>query len=137
MAFTRFKGKTKTVWLPVTTSTVMTKGDIVSWASGLLIRATSSTTALSHAGVAKKTILAADSDYATARLIPVEVPLEKNVVWLGDVTSGLVAADIGLEVDLTDAQNINRAASTVDAAMVQGVVSTTKGYFILKLNGAY
>lgn len=137
MAFTRKKGKTKTIWLPVTTSTVFTKGDIVSESSGLLIRATSGTTALSHMGVIKKTILATDADYATARLVPVEVPLEKNVEWLGDVTSGLVAADIGLEVDLTDAQNINRAASSVKVAMVKTVISTTQGTFILKLAGAY
>lgn len=137
MAFTRKKGKTKTIWLPVTTSTVFTKGDIVSESSGLLIRATSATTALSHMGVIKKTILATDADYATARLVPVEVPLEKNVEWLGDVTTGLVAADIGLEVDLTDAQNINRAASSVKVAMVKTVISTTQGTFVLKLAGSY
>lgn len=137
MAFFRKKGKTKTIWLGVTTSTVFTKGDIVSESSGLLIRATSATTALSHMGVIKKTILATDSDYATARLVPVEVPVEKNVEWQGDVTSGLVATDVGLEVDLTDAQNINRAASSVKVAMVRAVVSSTVGIFVLKIAGAY
>jgi len=128
MAFTRHKGKTKTMWLPVTTSTTFTKGDIVSWSSGLLIKATSSTTALSHAGVIKKTIAATDSDYATARLVPVEVPVEKNVVWLADFTSGLLTTDIGAEVDLTDVATVNRAASTVDACIIVGYISTTKGY---------
>ncbi len=131
MAFIRYKGKTKTEWLPVTTSTVMTKGDIVSWSSGLLIRATSSTTALSHAGVAKKTILATDADYASSRLIPVEVPLEKNVWWLADVTATLVSTDAGGEFDLTDAQNVNRGASSVDAVIMKGFISTTKGYFMI------
>jgi hypothetical protein len=36
---------------------------------------------------------------------------------------------------LTDAQTINRAASTVDAAMVKSVISSTKGTFILNLGG--
>lgn len=135
MAFIRYKGKTKTVWLPMTASTVATKGDIMSWSSGQLIRATSSTTALSHAGVLKKTILATDADYATAgRLVPVEVPLEKNVIWLADFTATLAITDWGAEVDLTDAQTVNRGASSVDAAIVAGFVSTTKGYVTLNLN---
>lgn len=135
--FTRFQGKTKTIWLPVTTSTAFTKGAIVSFASGLIVPATSSTTALSHFGVIKKTIASTDSDYATARLVPVEVPVEKFVVWKADVTSGLVAADIGLEVDLTDSLNINRAASSIKVAMVSKVLSTTLGLFYLKLQAAY
>jgi len=136
MAFTRFKGKTVTRWLPVTTSTAFTKGDIVAWSSGLLIKATSSTAANTHVGVIKKTIASTDADYATARLVPVEVPLEKMVEWRGPVTSGLVAADIGLWVDLTDAGTINRGASTYDAAQVKTVFSTTEGTFILNLGGA-
>jgi len=136
MAFLKYRGKTKTVWLPVTVSTAIAKGDIVSWSSGALIKATSSTSALSHAGVIKKTIASTDSDYATARLVPVEVPVEKNVEWLAPVTSGLVAGDIGLLVDLTDAGTINRAASTYDVAQVKSVISTTQGTFILNLGGA-
>lgn len=136
MAFIRHKGKTVVRWLPVTTSTVMTKGDIVAWSSGLLIRATSSTAAKDHVGIVGKTILATDSDYATDRLIPVEVPAERMVEWRAPVTSGLVAADIGLWVDLTDAQTVNRAASTYDAAQVKSVISSTEGVFVLNLGGA-
>lgn len=135
--FVRHKGKTKVVWLPVTASTAIAQGAIVSWSSGKLIAATSSTTALSHVGVLKKTIATTDADYADERLVPVEVPVEKNVEWIGDVTSGLVAADRGLEVDLTDASTINRAASTVDAALVREVLSTTKGIFVLNLQDSY
>jgi len=136
MAFTRHKGKTKTIYVPVTTSTVFAKGDLVSYSSGYIIKATSSTTALSHVGVIKKTIAATDADYATVRKVPVEVPLEKNVEWIADVTSGLVASDVGLLVDLTDAATIDRAASTVDAAQVRSVISSTKGTFVLNLGGA-
>lgn len=129
MAFIRYKGKTKTVWLPVTASTAITKGAIVSWSSGLLIAGTSSTTALSHAGVIKRTIASTDADYATsARLVPVEVPVEKNVWWLADVTAILVSTDAGSEVDLTDSLTVNRAASSVDAVIIQQFISTTKCY---------
>lgn len=137
MAFRPKTGKFKTVWLPVTPSTVLTRGAIVSWASGKLIAATAATTALSHAGVVDKTILTTDADYANDRLIPVLVPLEKNMVWEGDVTSGLVIADRGLEVDLTNSLTINRAATAVKVAMCVGVLTTTKGDFLLKINAAY
>ncbi len=137
MSFLRYRGKTKTRWLPMTASTAVAKGDIASYASGQLIKATSSTAALSHCGVFKKTIASTDLDYAVAgRLVPVEIPLDKDVEWLAPVTSGLVAADVGLLVDLTDAGTINRAASTIDAAQVATVISTTQGTFILNLGGA-
>lgn len=136
MAFKVYKGKTKTIWLPVTPSTAITAGSIVSFSSGKLIAATSATTALSHAGVIAKTIASTDSDYASDRLVPVIVPLDKNTEWRAPVTSGLVATDIGLLVDLTDANTINRAASTIDAAMVKSVISSTEGTFILNLGGA-
>lgn len=138
MAFIKHKGKTVTRWLPIAASTAITKGSIVAWnGSGALIAATSSTAASAHVGVIKKTIAATDADYATAnRLVPVEVPVEKFVEWRGAVTSGLVAADIGLWVDLTDALTINRGASTYDAAQVKKVISTTEGIFYLNLGGA-
>jgi hypothetical protein len=136
MSFKVYKGKTKTVWLPVTVSTAFAKDSIVSSSSGYLIPATSATTALSHIGVIPRAIAATDDDYADARKVPVIVPVEKNVEWIGDVTSGLIAADVGLLVDLTDASTINRAASTIDAAMVKSVISSTKGTFILNLQGS-
>tara|TARA_R110000868_G_scaffold171824_1_gene407604 strand:- start:3477 stop:3893 length:417 start_codon:yes stop_codon:yes gene_type:complete len=134
MAFIKYKGKTKTAWLPMTTSTAVTKNTIASWSSGLLIAATSSTTALSHAGVFVKTIASTDADYATARSVPVLVPLEKNVIWLADVTATLATTDVGGEFDLTDAATVNRGASTVDAVICTGFVSTTKGYFTVNFN---
>lgn len=127
--------------MPVKVSTAFTKGAIVSIGTGgdagTVIPATSSTTNLSHIGVIKKTIASTDADYATARKVPVEVPVERYVEWLGDVTSGLVAADVGLEVDLTDSLTINRGASSVDVAMVKDVISTTKGTFWMKFQGSY
>ena len=136
MAFKVYKGKTKTIWLPVTVSTVLAKDSIVSESSGYLIAATASTAALAHIGVTPKAVVATDADYAVARLHPVIVPAERNVEWLGDVTSGLVAADVGLLVDLTNSTTIDRSASTYDAAMVRKVITSTKGVFVLNLQGS-
>lgn len=135
MAFTRFRGKTKTAWLPVTTSTTFTKGDIVAWSSSLLIKATSSTAANTHVGVIKKNIAATDADYATARLVPVEIPVAKMVEWSAPAVA-LVAADISLWCDLTNAGTVDRSASTIDAVQVKSVISSTLGTFILNLGGA-
>lgn len=137
MAFRRFQGKTKVIYRPMTPSTAIAQGDVASFSSGKLIPATSATTALSHKGICRKTIASTDADYALDKLIPIEVPVEKNVFWRGPVTSGLVATDVGLEVDLTNAGTINRAASTVDVALVEEVISSTEGVFLFRFNGSY
>jgi hypothetical protein len=133
MAFIRKQGKTKIMWLPVTTSTALAVNSLVAWSSGYLIAATSTTAPSSIAGVLKKAIAATDDDYAIARLVPVEVPLENYVVWEFAVTSGLVAADRGLYCDLTDAVTVNRGASSYDVVQVTEVLSTTKGRGILNI----
>jgi hypothetical protein len=61
------------------------------------------------------------------------VPVEKNVVWEANVTSGLVAADVGLYQDLTDGATVNRAATSLDIVQCVKVISTTKGLFILNI----
>lgn len=131
--FRRHEGKTKIMYLPVTVSTAIAEGALVAFSSGLLIAATNSTAPESIVGVLRKTIAATDADYATARLVPVEVPVEMNTVWEADVTSGLVAADIGLYQDLTDASTVNRGASTYDVVQCVKVLSTTKGLFLLNI----
>lgn len=137
MSSVRFQGKTKVMFLPVTTSTVLTKKTLVAWSSGLLIAATSGTAAIAIAGVGLKTIASTDSDYATARLIPVEVPVERFVVWKQDFTASLVAGDLGAECDLTDAGNANRAATSVKFVIPISVISTTQGLAFLKFGGSY
>jgi hypothetical protein len=131
--FKLFKGKTKTVQLPVTPSTAIAEGALVAFSSGYLIAATSSTAPESIAGVLVKAIAATDSDYASARTVAVEVPTEVGTVWTADVTSGLVAADVGLYQDLTDSVTVNRGASTYDVVKCVGVISTTKGLFELNI----
>ena len=131
------KGKSKFIYLPVTPSTAITAGTVVTYSAGLLVAATSATNAVDLLGVLKHNISITDVDYATSRNVEVEVPLEKNVEYDVDVTSGLVASDIMKEVDLTDGNNINRAASAVKVARCTAVYSTVKGRFLVKFQGAY
>lgn len=127
------RGKTKFIWLPVTVSTAFDKGALVAFSSGYLIPATSSTAAKDIVGVIRHAIAATDSDYATAREVEVEVPVEMNTEWEADVTSGLVAADVGLFQDLTDSVTVNRGASTYDVVQCIKVISATKGIFLLNI----
>jgi hypothetical protein len=137
MAFAAIKGKMQTIWLPVTPSTALVRNTFVTFASGKLVGATSATASVDIAGILDKTIATTDSDYATDRLVPVLVPIEKHVVYEADVTSGLVAGDIGTEVDLTNSGTVNRAASVIKAVKVVKVLSSTKGQFLVKINGSY
>lgn len=137
MAFKLRKGKTKTMYLPVTTSTALTKDTLLSFSSGLLIAATSSTAAVDHVGVAVKTIASTDSDYATARTIPVQVPVERYTEWEADYTATAVAADIGIETDLTDAATVNRGATSIKAVRMTQFISATKAMVCIKFWGAY
>lgn len=131
--FVRKQGLTKVMYLSVTPSTVLSKGALVAWSSGLLIAATSTTAPSTIAGVCLKAITAADSDYASSRKIPVEVPVEQAVLWTADVTATAVIADQGLYCDLTDSLTVNRAASTYDVVQVVNFVTTTKCEVILNI----
>jgi len=124
-------GKVKTISLPVTTSTAIAEGALVSFTAGLLVAATSSTASNLIVGVLKKAIAATDSDYGTARLVEVVVPVEKNVEWEFDCGASLVAGDIGYLADLTDSVTVNRAATSVKVVRITKVISTTKGRGII------
>lgn len=132
--FRRYRGKSKFIWLPVTTSTALSAGALVTFTTGLLTAATSSTAAADIIGVIRHAIASTDSDYATARLVEVEVPVEKNVEWVFD-TASLVAADIGTSVDLTDSLTVNRGASSIKVVQVLKVLSATQGIGKLLLVG--
>jgi len=133
MAFIRKQGKTKLMWLPMTITNAVGVDHLVAFSSGRLIEAASSTASYSIVGVLRHAITSASDEYTTAADVEVEVPVEKNVVWEADVTSGLVVADVGLYVDLTDGDHINRGATTYDIATCVKVISTTKGWFILNI----
>jgi cobalamin biosynthesis protein CbiD len=136
MSFRRVKGKTKNVYLPVTPSTAIAAGALVTFSSGKLVAAAAATPAAELAGVLKKAITATDDDYADDRRVAVEVPVEPNVQW-EFLTSGLVAGDIGNDVDLTDSVTVNRAASAVGVVRPLRRITATKGVGLVKINGAY
>jgi hypothetical protein len=138
MSFSVKAGKVKTIWLPVDASGgAMPRGSLVTVTSGVLELVTSSTANTAIVGILDKAVATTDADYAVARLLPVIVPVEKHVEYEADVTSGLVATDVGLEVDATDHLALNRGASSVDVAKCVKVLSATKGIFWLKINGSY
>lgn len=133
MSFKWKTGNTKVLWLPVTASTVLAKDSLVTFSSGLLVAATSATAAVDIIGSIVKAITAADTDYATSgRLVPVRVPIEKFTEWEFD-TASLVSTDVGAYIDLTDASNANRAASSTDVVLVTKYMSATKGLGVLNI----
>lgn len=138
MAFKLNKGKTKFVYLPVTTSTVLAVDSLVTFSSGLLIQAVGNSTAAADIiGVVRHAIASTDSDYATARSIEVEVPVERFTEWLADYTTTLVAGDIGIEIDLTDSKTANRGGTTQKIVRTTKVLSATKGICWIKFQGSY
>jgi len=116
--FIRSKGKTKFQFLPVTVSTALSEGALLTQTAGFLVAAVAGTAQADLAGILRHNIVSTDADFATARLVEVEVPVEKHVVWEFD-TAGLIAADIGLEVDLTDSLTVNRGGHKLFALCVQ------------------
>ena len=132
MAFKFVKGPTRIEWYKKAASTDFTKDSLVAFdGSENVTPATSSTDA--HVGCILKAIASTDSDYASETLVPIEVPDGPNAVLLATSVDGTaVAADVGTYIDLTDASNANRAASTNDALLVVGFISSTE--LLVKLN---
>lgn len=134
--FRVYRGKVKNVWLPVTTSTAFTKGAAVEMTSGLVALADDNDTSI--AGVINKTIASTDSDYATARRVPVTVPVERHVIWECNALTGTFSAsDVGGEYGISDQNTLDQADTTNKVFLVTEFVSTSlvRGYF--KINGSY
>lgn len=137
MSVRHYKGKVKTEWFPVTTSTAFSKNSLVEWTSGLI--AVADDNDVDFAGVMKKAIASTDSDYATARKVPVLVPVEKHVVWEVDAAAAtFVAADLGTEFGFSTALLVDRTDTTNDAFRLTEVVSSSlvRGYIIFN-RGVY
>ena len=128
MSFILRKGKTKMISLPVAASVVLTDGALVALSSGTVILATSSTT--KHVGVCRKTIATTDSDYAVAKMVPVQVPIQEGVIWEA-LTASAVIGDIGTAVDLTDSVTVNRGGTTHHVVTIVEFYSATKVGVIL------
>lgn len=138
MAFRVYRGKTKTVPMPVTTSTALAKDTLVEFTSGRIAGADADETADAIAGVLVKTIASTDADYASARMVGVRVPVEKHVIWEADAT-GFTAGgtDEGVEYGISDSGTVDQTETTAKAFKVIEVVSATKVRGYLKINGSY
>ena len=138
MAFIRHQGKTKIMWLPLAASAgAKSEGALVAFSSGVLTLATNTLNSYDIVGVLRETITTADDNYATARLVPVEVPVEKNVVWKAPVNVGTLAAtSVGLYFDLDTADTglgVDQSASTLDIVQCVGYESASAGKFVLNI----
>jgi len=133
MAFIKKSGKTKLVPLPWTTGQTITKGSLVSWTTGRLVPAGSSTEGYNMEGVIRETITSASDVYTTNGNVMVEVPVEKDVKWIADFTSGLLVTDLGAHCDITNGYTGNRAASSLDICKIIGFTSLTKGTVVLNI----
>ncbi len=143
MAIKLYQGKTKFMWFPVTGSTAIAEDRLVLFDSypgvsnGRLIGATAGSQGNLIMGVLRHAIVSTDDDFATAgRLVEVEVPIEKNVVWECDVTTAaaLTTTDMGQFHDLsTNGNEFVTGNSTYDHGYVVGFISATKGLYILNI----
>ena len=135
MAFKLYKGLTKTEQFPVTTSTALAQDTLVEFTSGLIAAADDNDTAI--AGVLVKTIASTDSDYATARKVGVQVPVERHVVWEADGTGTFAATDIGGEFGISDSGTVDKSDTTNKVFLVTEFISASKIRGYLKINGSY
>lgn len=135
MAIIKYKGKTKTEWLPVAVSQAFTKNTIVEFGSGTVNPADDNDTDL--AGVIIKAIASTDSDYATARKVPVLVPVERHVIWEADGTGTFAATDVGSEFGISDSGTVDKSDTTNKVFKVTEFLSASKVRGYLKINGSY
>ena len=139
MSFIRIKGKTRLEHFPVTVSTALSAGSLVEWTSGYIAAADDNEAAADCVGVLVKAIAATDDDYAVARLVAVEVPVEKHVQWLADTGDTYVAATHrGVECGIIDSVTLDLDDTTNDVFCVLGAGQNDKevvGY--LKIGGSY
>lgn len=123
-------------WLPVTTSTALAEGSLTEFTSGLLAAADDNDTDL--AGILAKAIAATDSDYASARKVPVYWPLDRNCEVEATGQSGFTASDIGGEYGISSSTLLDQTDTTNKVFKVFDVAdsgATVRGK--LKINGVY
>lgn len=130
--FKRISGSPKIEWYPVTTSTAFAKGNLTYWdGSGLLIPADA--TSGEHAGILLTAITSADSDYAIARKVMVDVPTTEDIFEVDVETGTLTTAMIGNKYDLVaDGDAIDVSATSKLVVTVVGFISASKA--LVKIN---
>jgi predicted RecA/RadA family phage recombinase len=103
--------------VPKASATVMTKGYVLDWSSGLAILGTSSTVVAGVIGVCNKTIAAADAE----TVVPV-IELFQNDVWIADSTNNSDATHNGQKMVLgANGGIVNNTGTTSTTGIVQQV----------------
>jgi hypothetical protein len=127
MAVTPYRGKFHIEWYPVTVSTAFTAGDMVTILStaagvGTLAKVVDGSTFV--IGTIQKTIASTDSDYATARKVPVLVG-DADAEWLATAAGSAAATDVGEMVGFDDEVTIDVTDYTEGQFKITDVISTT------------
>ncbi len=133
-----YKGRFHIEWYKKTASTAYAFNDMVVILNtvagpGTLAKATSSSTFL--LGLIQQTITSADSDYASASLVPVLVG-DFDAEYIFDVSTGTAATtDVGEMIDLDDEDSVDVTAYTKGQILVTKVISATQ--VVGKLNKGF
>lgn len=133
--FVRVKGKTEIIEVLFSASVAAAEGAIVYPNPGAAGQYTvADSTAGNNFGVIRQTIAATDSDYASTKIVKIEVPRENNVEWEGTAGGALAQTHEGTYVDLTDSVTVNEGASSKKVIFVKKYISATRGRFIFAGN---
>lgn len=78
--------------------------------------------------VIRQTVASTDSNYASAKTVAVEIPMENGVEWTFLVGSGtLTAADVGKYADLVDEKSVAVDTSSKLQVFITRALSATQG----------
>jgi len=121
-------GKLITIVAGTVSSTTITKGDALDWASGYLQRATSSSTEVRLVAMEDKTTGAGAHE-------DILCIITEGVQFEADMAGNSAATDRGTYKDLTDHDTVNDDASTTDVFYVMDTVGAAAdkkviGYFV-------
>ena len=134
--FVRVKGITEIVEVTLSASVAIAEGWIVypnPGAAGQYTKA--DTTAWNNFGVIRQTIAATDADYASTKVVKIEVPRGNNVEWLFTVGSGtFTAADEGKYADLLTEVTIAVDVQTKKQVFITKYISATRWKLIFAWN---
>ena len=122
MAITQFRGTVDTSPFPKTASTALTANTLVTFTSGQLVAATSST--LTFAGIIPRAVATTDDDYASATVVPVISLRPRDASFL-IATTGAAATNVGGSYDLSDAGTLNLSGTSYKQFTVRNVISST------------
>lgn len=140
MAFIKYRGKTKIIYIKGDTAQEVRDGGLVCWSDSNTVTRVRNDSTDRVIGVARRNDTTTDS-----ALVPVEIPVELGVEWLIDVDSdaGLVDSDIGhyCAIDTTGGNSvlagdscgmrIDRSDTNVRAVLLTGLVSASKAIGVI------